>query len=226
MTEAEWLAGADPGPMLKYLHGKATDRKMRLFGCACCRLIWDLFPDRLNRDMVVAIEDHPDGAFSDPDLDAAISASSLRESELSSNPAYWVAKYLGRGFYKLTAGASALTVALRAASTAPEGPAREAHRVEQAELLWDIIGPLPFLPSVLFPTSVLSWNDRTIPRIAEGIYQERKLPEGTLDTGRLAILHDALPDAGCDNEEMLTHLRSGGPHVRGCWPVDLCLGLS
>jgi hypothetical protein len=36
----------------------------------------------------------------------------------------------------------------------------------------------------------------------------------------------ALEDAGCDNADILTHLRSDGPHVRGCWPVDLLLGKS
>jgi hypothetical protein len=35
-----------------------------------------------------------------------------------------------------------------------------------------------------------------------------------------------LEEAGCDNQEILDHLRSPGPHVRGCWPVDLCLGRS
>jgi hypothetical protein len=42
----------------------------------------------------------------------------------------------------------------------------------------------------------------------------------------LPILPDALMDAGCDSEELLNHYRSGGPHVRGCWVVDLILGKS
>jgi hypothetical protein len=40
----------------------------------------------------------------------------------------------------------------------------------------------------------------------------------------LSILADALQDAGCDSEEVLAHCRSGGPHTRGCWVVDLVLG--
>jgi hypothetical protein len=40
----------------------------------------------------------------------------------------------------------------------------------------------------------------------------------------MPILADALLDAGCDQEELLTHCRSAGPHVRGCWAIDLILG--
>jgi hypothetical protein len=31
-------------------------------------------------------------------------------------------------------------------------------------------------------------------------------------------------DAGCADEQILKHCRSDGPHVRGCWVVDLILG--
>jgi hypothetical protein len=31
-------------------------------------------------------------------------------------------------------------------------------------------------------------------------------------------------DAGCDSDEIITHCRGDGPHVRGCWVVDLLLG--
>jgi hypothetical protein len=55
------------------------------------------------------------------------------------------------------------------------------------------------------------------------IYQERQLPGDTLVTARLAILADALLDAGCDDEELIAHCRSAGPHVRGCWAVDFIL---
>jgi hypothetical protein len=43
---------------------------------------------------------------------------------------------------------------------------------------------------------------------------------------RGALLADALEDAGCTDAELLGHLRSPGPHVRGCWAVDLVLGKS
>jgi hypothetical protein len=44
MNEAEWEACADPGPMLEYLRGKASGRKLRLFAAACRRRIWRLLP--------------------------------------------------------------------------------------------------------------------------------------------------------------------------------------
>jgi hypothetical protein len=51
--------------------------------------------------------------------------------------------------------------------------------------------------------------------------EERSGPEGHLDRARLAVLADALEDAGCTDREILCHLHGPGVHVRGCWVVDL-----
>ena len=40
----------------------------------------------------------------------------------------------------------------------------------------------------------------------------------------MPILADALEDAGCDCEAMIEHLRSDGPHVRGCWVLKSLTG--
>jgi hypothetical protein len=72
-------------------------------------------------------------------------------------------------------------------------------------------------------SSLLAQNDYRIMRLAQAAYDNRILPAGTLDPARLAILADALEEAGCDNADILSHLRGPGPHVRGCWPVDLLL---
>ena len=50
--------------------------------------------------------------------------------------------------------------------------------------------------------------------------------DGTLDRARLAVLSDALEEVGCTDTALLSHLRSPGPHVRGCWALDLVLGKS
>jgi hypothetical protein len=60
-------------------------------------------------------------------------------------------------------------------------------------------------------------------QLALAAYEERLLPVGELDPTRLVVLADAVEDAGCLNGEILEHLRAAGPHVRGCWAVDLVL---
>jgi hypothetical protein len=60
--------------------------------------------------------------------------------------------------------------------------------------------------------------------LAQATHSERMLPSGELDRARLAVLADALEEAGAVGK-IIEHLRGPGPHVRGCWPLDLCLGL-
>jgi hypothetical protein len=66
-----------------------------------------------------------------------------------------------------------------------------------------------------------------VTQLARAAYGPRRVPKrGTLDPALLAALADALEDAGCNDADLLGHLRSPGPHVRGCWAVDLVLGKS
>jgi hypothetical protein len=69
-----------------------------------------------------------------------------------------------------------------------------------------------------------AWQTPTVLALAQAAYEERTLLPGTLDFARLAVLADALEEAGCDNADILNHLREKGPHVRGCWALDLLLG--
>jgi hypothetical protein len=71
---------------------------------------------------------------------------------------------------------------------------------------------------------VLAWNAGAVRRLAEAAYAERQLPAGALDPARLAVLADALEEAGLTDAELLHHLRGPGPHVRGCFAVDAVLG--
>jgi hypothetical protein len=66
-----------------------------------------------------------------------------------------------------------------------------------------------------------AWQGGAGPQLARATYDDRRLPAGTLDTARFAILADALGDAGCTDGEMPRHLRGPGPHVRVCRAVDL-----
>jgi hypothetical protein len=104
------------------------------------------------------------------------------------------------------------------------GGHHKARHPEYAQLLRDVVGN-PFCPVVISP-AWLTWNDATVALLAQAAYDERQMPMGTLDNGRLAVLADALEEAGCTCEDVLGHLRGPGPHVRGCWAIDLCLGRS
>jgi hypothetical protein len=208
MTEAEWLACTDVRPMLKSLHGKASNRKLRLFACACCRAVWSLFKAQSERSVIEVAERFADGLVSGAEL-----YQSWRNIKSNSMVALTAA-----GVADSNAAYAASKTAKRAREVASVcGLQGAATRNSQATLLRDIIGN-PYRALSLFPT-VLTWNDRTIPKIAAGIYEERAF-------GRMPILHDALLDAGCDDEDILAHCRAEGPHVRGCWVIDLILGKS
>ena len=58
MTQQEWLGCNAPDLMLTYLTAAASDRKLRLFACACCRRIWDLLPEGASRCAVEADHIH------------------------------------------------------------------------------------------------------------------------------------------------------------------------
>jgi hypothetical protein len=84
---------------------------------------------------------------------------------------------------------------------------------EQVALLREIFGN-PFRPVAVDP----AWLTSDVLALARGIYEEKAFD-------RMPILADALQDAGCANEDVLTHCRDVTQlHVRGCWVVDLVLG--
>ena len=64
--------------------------------------------------------------------------------------------------------------------------------------------------------AVLRWNDGMVVKLTVSVYHDRAFD-------RTSLLADALEDAGCTDADLLGHLRGPGPHVRGCWAVDLVL---
>ena len=61
MTEAEWNACTNPGRMLQFLEGKASDRKLRLFAVACCSRILSYVSDRRAKHILKVAERLADG---------------------------------------------------------------------------------------------------------------------------------------------------------------------
>jgi hypothetical protein len=60
------------------------------------------------------------------------------------------------------------------------------------------------------------WRTADVLAITRGIVDERAFD-------RLAILHDALIDAGCTDERILGHCRDAGPHGSECWVTNVIL---
>ena len=224
MTEAQWLACTDPGPMLEFLGGKASDRKLRLFAAACCRRVEFLLRDWGAREALAVVERLADGLATDEERsDARGAAQQATQSQAhpmalrAASAVYWAAARSAMEAARNARQQAIDSVYWLEGDSAGSDYTSVRWRVEagQVELLRDIIGN-PFRP-IASPAPWLSWNDGTIAALAQAIYDERAFD-------RLPILADALEDAGCDNADLLAHCREPGEHVRGCWVIDLLLG--
>ena len=217
MTEVEWLACPDPQKMLGFLRGQASERKLRLFACAFGRAVGDS-QHQPGPSTVAVGERYADGLASDQEL-----ATERRKWACSPEERGPVTPSAYDGAWETV---DSLTRYERVWRHDPDSysciPA-DAVLKRSALLLRDIFGN-PFRPSPPLPPAVLAWNGGGVRRLAAGIYGERRMPEGTLDPARLGVLADALEEAGCDIEGLIAHCRSEGPHVRGCWALDLLLG--
>jgi hypothetical protein len=208
-TGQEWLACDDPGPMLACLRGKASERKFRLFAVACCRRVWDLLGHERHRHRVETAEQYVDGQVTEHAVED-VASGGHDGSGGPTEAAFWCC---AEDFF---------FAARLVASQARRSDRRLSleQRCKTA-LVRDLFGN-PFDPVTLTP----AWRTPTVIAVARAAYEERHLPGGELDAGQLAVLADALEDAGCTNPDIPGHLRGPGPHVRGCWAVDLCLGLA
>lgn len=264
MTEREWLACGDPGPMLEFLvlqrerqdswimgllaffgtqPAIVSDRKLRLFLCACSRRQWGLFPVDVDREAVEVAEMHADGQASDQMLRDSLERAEGRPRRYPGEApfpplGYWVGStclrplsWVGDGFsFKrqprivYAAGDIAGNAAHHLAPPHLQGveswrACLTAESRHQADLMREVVGN-PFRRS----SFTASWRTPAAASISQVAYEERSLPGGHLDKACLAVLSDALEEAVCADEAILAHLRSPGPHVRGCWALDTVLG--
>jgi len=201
MTEAEWLACTDPAPMLEFLWGNAGDRKLRLFAAACSRRGWGRI-SAPGRAAVEVAEAFADGLAGPEELRAARQA-----CKFAGGDAAWYA-----------AASRAAVAARNAALSAQAGADPTPERAAQAALLRCVFGN-PFRPVSIDP----ALRTPAVISLAEAAYTERILPSGHLDPQRLGALAAAIEEGRAD-AAIVGHLRSDGPHVRGCWAVDLVLG--
>lgn len=232
MTEAEWLACTNPTPMLEFLQGKASDRKLRLFACAYCQWLWPLLVDERSRNAVVTTECFVDGLSGIDEMHTAcaeavaavdavmhqstvipfgVSAHSLADLRVRVAAAQAVAE-LTQGNI-LEAMKAVGQVGAECVSHGHLASAKAVQPAMQAAVLRDIFGN-PFRLPAVNP----SWQTSKLAELAQSIYDEQAFD-------RLPILADVLAEeAGCTNAEILAHCHEPGEHFRGCWVLDLLLG--
>jgi len=199
---------------------ETLERKWRLLSCAACRRLWPLLRDERSRNAVEGSEKFADQLLSEQELERLMAAAEEAHSSergererTAAAAAWWVAKGNSLNRYTqvpfLAANAAGSTAGMdheeRGRAMAPE---LEVH----CELFRCILGN-PFQSVAVDP----SWRTSTAVALAVGSHDERAFD-------RLPILADALQDAGCEDEQLLGHCRGPGPHVRGCWALDLVLG--
>jgi hypothetical protein len=216
MTEAEWHGCEELLEMLYFLvygYRKASERKLRLFSCACCRSAWPHFKEEKARKAIELAESLADGLVNEQDRDAATLAIDFDwDGDLESPMVDEV--FVAR----LCLDENITNRCALAAKTAAESAGKEKAEEErrQCRLLRDMFGPLPFRAVALDP-AWHAWKEATVLQIARAIYDERRFAD-------MAVLGDALEEAGCADEDILSHCREPEPHFRGCWMVDLLLG--
>jgi hypothetical protein len=247
MTEQEWLSSTDPGAMLAFLQksGKISERKLRLFGVACCRRIWHLLPDKRSRRVVEVAERLADGLATEAEAEAAaiaavgVSADDLpgipREVSLWATDSVYQLVPLPEEVWLLKLVWEHVAMAMEGEQLIKEGATAKMldtwsqQSVESGRIMgWTAINPdailadvlrevigNPFCPAAIDP----DWLTATVRPLAQQMYESR-------DFSLMPILSDALEEAGCTNADLMSHCRGPGPHVRGCWALDLILGKS
>jgi hypothetical protein len=227
MTEAEWLKSTNPKSLLEFLGRNFSRRKLRLFAVACCKRAIHLLTEKdLRNDCLEALdasERFSDGQIEEGELLQKWRAifgvdevgRETKRSEVRATPQInlvsGVSVAAGVEWQQGRAELAAHNMILGMRGLESRRAAAQ-EKEAQADILRDIFAN-PFRPTTINP----DWLTPNVVTLAQTIYDER-----TFDG--LPAIADALIDAGCDNQDVLEHCRSEGPHVRGCWVVDVVLG--
>jgi hypothetical protein len=227
VTEREWLASDSPARLLRLVTagkrrgpagGKSAlpARKLRLFACAAARLAWDWMTEADSRAAVETAEQAADGARpAEADLgEARIRAGAAQYTVWDRKPRDARAWAASLWAYLSTMEADNIAD-YRQTNGHLLAPAVSA--VQQAALLREIFGNP-------FRTTTFHLADLSPSAGLEGLRAMAERAYADEDFAALPVLADALEDAGCDDADLLAHLRGPGPHARGCWALDRVLG--
>jgi hypothetical protein len=221
MTDAEWLQAADLRPMLEFLRTQrtATKRKMRLFAAACSRRLWHLPGNGFGKPVIEVLERFADGLAEWNDVLGAIEAENPAMKALWPG---WGEEWRDTRLWEAVDFAAKYRpqAATDKFSLFRYGSLEGGGRDEPGELCYlirEMFGN-PFRRISINP-AWLRWHDGLLVSMARRMYDSR-------DFRDMPVLADALEEAGCEDQDILGHCRSGGEHVRGCWVVDLVLGKS
>lgn len=208
MTEEDWLKATYPQPLLSHLKhsGGLSPRKARLFACECWRRVWPALTN-VDRNGVMLAERFADGLASTVELGQVYNGNGQTSEPYVCYPA------TPDAFYAANLAAEMCADAVSDVNDESDSDVQfDTERMAQVILLREIFGN-PFRPATLDP-NYLTPPVRTL---AASIYEERAFD-------RLPILADLLEEAGCNQDEVLKHLRGTGVRVRGDWALDLVLG--
>jgi hypothetical protein len=233
MTEDQWRAATQTLMMLNYLRGKASARKLRLFGTACCRRVWHLLADERSKTAVEMAERYADGEASERQRGAAWRAARMALREVATRHYappllrrvhHWTAQAAAdaaaKNIHKLTGllgnglpQAVGDFACIEESGTGPYSSITQYAHFDaefrgQVALVHDLFGN-PFRPSSRrgFPAHVSG--------LARSIYAA--FPKVSRD---YAILADALEELG--EAEAATHCRQD-LHAKGCYVLDWVL---
>jgi hypothetical protein len=203
---------------MKRARTKDGRRKLRLFGCACCRRVIHLFPDEAFWSVVEMAERLADGNAKQSVIDAAFRGTEPVPRDGESHQATQARQCLHLAVGRLCGPAATAALACSWIGMAIHwlGPGGVAESAQQVGLLRDIFSN-PFHPLPVLESAWRMGNDGAAVRLAHTIYDHRRFED-------MPVLGDALEDAGCQDAAILDHCRQAGDHLRGCWLLDLLRG--